>query len=278
MNIPEIYLIEPYNAYAPKGQKKHWMQEVEEQALLARIIAEQTQLQEAKSNTLPPQAPPNSVNTVQHYSGGEGAAGNSNSNGACGGAPRPQFFTPESASYSCTITPSTSSAPTIVQVSVNGGSNTFALNGAVANWNWGDGTTGAGQSTSHTYTSTGSFTIIMSVSASINNANLGTQIAQVTMSVPTVSSAFTLTGATAVLNNGFYTASHNDTLTFINGATSNNPSNPLTYLWTFTSASVTSTATNPTLLFTSASIYPVTLGVSGSFNTIATGTRNVCIT
>ena len=276
MNIPQIYLVEPYNAYAPKGKKKHWMQEVEEQNLMARIIAEQ-QLQEAKSNTLPPQAPPNSVNTVQHYSGGEGAAGNSNANGACGGAPRPQFFTPESGSYSFTVTPSTSSAPTTVQVNVVGGSNTFAMNGAVANWNWGDGTTGAGQSTSHTYSGTGSFTIIMSVSASVNNANLGTQISLVTMSVPTVSSAFTVTGSTTVINNGFYTASHTDTLIFINGASSNNPANPLTYLWTFTSASLTSTLANPTFQFTSASIYPVTLGVSGSFNTIATGTRNICI-
>ena len=137
MNISQIYLVEPYNAYAPQGKKKHWMQEVEEQNLMARIIAEQ-QLQEAKSNTLPPQAPPNSVNTVQHYSGGEGAAGNANTNGACGGAPRPQFFTPDSGSYSFTATPNTSSAPTTVQVAVAGGANTFALNGAVAKWNWGD--------------------------------------------------------------------------------------------------------------------------------------------
>lgn len=51
MNSPQIYLVEPYNAYAPKGRKKHWTEIVEEQALLERIIAEQTAIQEASSRT-----------------------------------------------------------------------------------------------------------------------------------------------------------------------------------------------------------------------------------
>jgi len=279
MNIPEIYLIEPYNAYCPTQKKKHWMQEVEEQNLLARIIAEQQQLQEAaakrSSNTLPSQAPPTSQATYQAYSGGEGAAGGPNTMGGAGQQPRPQFFNPESGSYSFTVTPSTGSAPTTVQVGVVGGANTFALGGASAIWNWGDGTTDG--NSSHTYTGTGSFYITMSVNAVINQALIGASSLPVTMSVPTVTSAFTVTGATVTQLAGYYTASYGDTLTFVNGATTNNPANVLTYIWNFSSASLTSTATNPTFTFTTASIYAVSLGVSGSFNSRATGTRNINI-
>ena len=82
MNIPEIYLVEPYNAYAPKGKKKHWMQEVEEQNMLARIIAEQQQLRESQfSKTLPSTAPATATPTV----GGIPQAG-------AGALPPPDFF------------------------------------------------------------------------------------------------------------------------------------------------------------------------------------------
>ena len=279
MNIPEIYLVEPYNAYAPKGKKKHWMQEVEEQALLARILAEQQQLQEAaqrSSNTLPPQAPPTSQATYQNYSGGQGAAGQANTNGGGGQAPRPQFFNPDSGSYTFTISPTTSSAPSTVQASVVGGANTLALGGAQVAWNWGDGTTGGGAGASHTYTATGSFPVTMSITSTINGAVIGAQNQSVTMSVPTVASAFTLTGATVTLTAGFYTASVGDTITFVNGASSNNPANPLTYNWTFGSgSSPSSSLVNPTFTYSSASTFTVTLGVSGSFNAIATGTRAI---
>jgi len=64
MNTPEIYLVEPYNAYAVKGKKKHLHQILEEEALMARIVAEQQALHEAAVKqahpTLPPQAPPTS--------------------------------------------------------------------------------------------------------------------------------------------------------------------------------------------------------------------------
>ena len=282
MNIPQIYLVEPYNAYATKGKKKHLHQILEEEALMARIVAEQQALQEAAAKqahpTLPPQAPPSSQATYQNYSGGEGAAGQANTNGGGGQAPRPQFFNPESGSYTFTVSPTTSSAPTTVQASVIGGDDTFALNGAVANWNWGDGTNGSGTSNSHTYTGTGSFNIVLTVSASVNNALIGYSTSQVTMSVPTVTSAFTLTGSTTVIYNGYYTASVGDTITFINGASTNNPANTLTYQWTFGSGSASSSSlTNPTFTYSSASTYSVTLGVSGSFNAIATGTRAIRI-
>ena len=281
MNIPQIYLVEPYNAYAPKGKKKHWMQEVEEQALLAKIIAEQQALREAAAKpahpTLPPQAPPVAVQTPQAYSGGEGAAGGPNTTGGGGQQPRPQFFHPASGSgvYSFTLTPATSSAPSLVQFSVTGGEDTLALGGAIVTWTFGDGTTAGGAGTSHWFTATGSMDVTMSVTSAKDGTVLSTQTSAVTMSVPTVAAAFTVTGASVTQTAGFYTASAGDTLTFVNGTTTTNPYNPLTYNWQFSSASLNSTATNPTFVFTTASTYPVTLGASGSYGVRAAGTRNI---
>ena len=284
MNTPEIYLVEPYNAYAPKGKKKHWMQEVEEQALMARIIAEQTAIREAAArqgntpNVLPPQAPPTSQASSQGYSGGEGAAGGPNTTGGGGSQPRPQFFHPQ-ATYTFTLTPATSSAPALVQFSVAGGEDVIALGGASVTWVFGDGTTGGGPSTSHWYTGTGSFDATMTVKAVVDGTTLATQTSEVTTSVPTVSSAFTVTGATVTTGpGGYYTASINDTLTFVNGASSNNPYNPLTYNWLFGSASLNSTATNPTFTYTVTGSYLVTLGVSGSFDARASGARKLWLT
>ena len=270
MNIPEIYLVEPYNAYAPKGKKKHWMQEVEEQNLLARIIAEQQQLREDtyRNATLAPNMPPSSQPTV---------AGTPQPGG--GGAPRPQYFNPESGSFGISATPVTGSAPTTVAVGVTGGSNTLALGGANVTWNWGDGTTGGGAGATHTYTGTGSFNITLGVSASINNAIIGYAVQQVTMSVPTVTAAFTLTGSTTTIGaGGYYTASHTDTLTFINNSTTNNPSNVLTYNWTFGEGHSSSLA-GPTFSYSTAGAgtYTVNLGVSGSFNARSSGARNILI-
>jgi hypothetical protein len=282
MNTPEIYLVEPYNAYATKGKKKHLHQILEEEALMARIVAEQQALQEAAAKqahpTLPPQAPPTSQAGSQGYSGGEGASGGPNTTGGGGGMPRPQFFHPASASYTFVPTPTTSSAPTLVQVSVTDGGDTFALGGATVTWGWGDNTTLInGPAASHTYTGTGSFDITMTVTSTLDGTTLGTQVSEVTMSVPTVVAAFTVTGATVVSTAGFYTASVNDPLTFVNGTSTNNPSNTLTYNWQFNSASLTSTATNPTFTFTTASTYAVILGASGSFDKRNSGTRNIQI-
>ena len=58
MDIPQIYLVEPYNAYAPKQKKKHWHQVIEEEALMARIIAEQQSIREAAAKPAHPNLPP----------------------------------------------------------------------------------------------------------------------------------------------------------------------------------------------------------------------------
>jgi len=77
MNTPEIYLVEPYNCYAPKQKKKHWMQEVDEQNLLARIIAEQQALRESQySKTLPENTPATATPTIGGIpQGGAGFSG-----------------------------------------------------------------------------------------------------------------------------------------------------------------------------------------------------------
>ena len=282
MNIPQIYLVEPYNAYAPKGKKKHWHQVIEEEALMARVIAEQQHLREAAAKTshptLPPQAPPISQATSQAYSGGEGAAGGPNTTGGGGQQPRPQFFNPGTI-YTFTATPATSSVPSSVHVSVAGSSDTLALGGAVVAWDWGDGTTGdGGAGASHCFNSTGVFNIVMTVTSPYNNTTLATQTSQVTMSIPTVAAAFTVTGATVIQTAGYYTASVGDTLAFVNEATTNNPHNPLTYNWEFSSgSSAESTDTNPSFVYTVTGSYLVTLGATGSFNTISAGTRRVQI-
>jgi PKD repeat protein len=281
MNIPEIYLVEPYNAYAPKGKKKHWMQEVEEQALLAKIIAEQQALREAAqqrtSNTLPPQAPPTAQAGAQGYSGGAGAAGGPNTTGGGGGAPRPQFFNP-AGTYTFTLTPATSSAPTAVQFVVSGPSDVLALGGVQVAWDFGDGTAGGAPATSHVYNGTGSFDVTMTVTSTQTGTILGTQTSEVTMSVPTVTAAFTVTGTTIQLTNGYYTASVNDSLTFVNGSSTNNPSNTLTYAWDFGSGSATSTDTNPVQGFTTTGSFLVQLVTTGLFDATATGTRRIKIT
>ena len=92
MNIPEIYLVEPYNAYAPKGRKKHWHEVIEEQALMARILAEQQAQQqailEAQTRTLPSDAPHVSSATVAGRSAARDALNTNNSycrnNKSCG--------------------------------------------------------------------------------------------------------------------------------------------------------------------------------------------------
>jgi PKD repeat protein len=277
MNIPEIYLVEPYNAYAPKGKKKHWMQEVEEQALMAKIIAEQQALREATSPTLPKQAPPISVMTAQHYSGGEGAVGQANSNGGGGQTPRPQFFTPNMA-ISFTASPITASAPSTIQFTVAGDPGTLQLGAVAITWNFGDGTIISGVSPSHTYNTVGNFLVQMTASAVHNPSNVTTQSLYVTMSAPTVSAAFTVSDLTSPITftNGYYTASHGDVLQFTDAS-----SNSVNWNWMFSSGSANTSSISgvedPTFTYSSASIYAITQGVTGSFGNKASGVRNICI-
>ena len=78
MNDPEIYLIEPYNAYLPK-RKRHWHDIVAEQELYARILAETN-----RNATLAPNMPDQAMPPIQPIPPAGG-----------GGVPAPEFFNPE---------------------------------------------------------------------------------------------------------------------------------------------------------------------------------------
>src|ERR1035437_4419987 len=82
MQLSDIHIIEPYNAYVKTKRKKHWHEIVEEQMLIERIISEQqkqkvenslknnvvpnvTSVSETLvSPTLPPDSPPIAASTV----------------------------------------------------------------------------------------------------------------------------------------------------------------------------------------------------------------------
>ena len=264
MNIPQTFLVEPYNAYTSQkgGRKKHWHEIVEEQALLQRIIQDQQAqaIQEATSHTLPPNSPSIASATV---------AGNA---AGAGGMPTPQFFNPSMSVYYTTLTTInalTGSAPSSVNFLVGGNSDLFALSLININWNFGSGSpgTGGGLNPSYLYSSTGSFLTSMTASAISNPTNKVSSSVLIKIIPPTVTAGFNATNGTLVqdIDNNF-TASADDVINFVNTSYSNNASNVFAYNWNFRSGSTpSSTLQDPTFTFTSANTYVVTLGVTGSY-------------
>ena len=280
MNIPEIYLVEPYNAYAPKGKKKHLHQILEEEALMAKIVAEQMALREAAAqtgntpNVLPPQAPPTSQATAQGYSGGAGAAGGPNTTGGGGGAPRPQFFNPNMRIVP-SATPTTASVPATVQFYVTGDEGTLTLGAVDISWNFGDGTTAGGQSPSHTYVTEDNFLVQFTASSIQNPANVTYAILPVTISAPALVASFVPRGATVVYTAPFYSASASDTITFTPSA---NPL-PVTYAWSLTGATPsTSTAASPSVVYGTPGTFTATLTVSDAYGDSVVGSCKIQIT
>jgi hypothetical protein len=188
MNIPEIYLIEPYNAYAPKGRKKHWHEIVEEQALMARIIAEQQALQEAQSRTLPPNSPDISSATVGSPGGGGG-----------GGVPVYPFFNPSTDVIDFSFTPTNGAAP--ITVVFTNTTTTPQFDSYV--WRFSDtSTTSSLADPTHVFP-TGSddptyFTASLEVTNSVTGIGGGKTVHYVTVSVPVVTSRFTFTTSSTV--------------------------------------------------------------------------------
>ena len=253
MNVPEFYLTEPYNAYAPKQKKKHWHQIVEEQALMAKILSE------ANSNTLPPNSPNISQGTVGTAAG-------------AGGSPHPKFYNPI-LNLTMSVRPTSTSAPAKVVFGLTG--DTDLTNMKIANiaWVFADGGVGYGHATTHGYTTTGSFNVQMTASAAKAALPYMTS-SVVTITAPTVSSAFTLTGTGVTLTAGYYTASRNTVVSFVNGTTTNNSANTISYAWNFGSGSnSTSSLKSPTYTFTATGSYTVVLGATGSFNITSAGSR-----
>lgn len=266
MNLPEVFLVEPYNAYAPKGRKKHWHEVIEEQALLARILAEQAMIHEASNRNvnLPPNSPSPSIPTV-------GAAA------GAGGSFPPQVFHPTDAVVQFSRTPANGPGPVTVQftnLTINPELYTYL-------WTFGDGTTSTAINPSHIYESGSSASAIYTASLQATSSVFGVPAAVssnlfVSASIPVVSVAFTL-GQPATLTASFYTASAPATIPFTNGSTMDNGTS-LTYSWQFGSGSnATSSLANPSFTFTATGSYTVLLGATGSYGIMGSGTRKIQI-
>jgi PKD repeat protein len=266
MNIPQIYLVEPYNAYAPKQKKKHWHQVIEEEALMARIIAEQQALQEAASNnknaTLAPQMPPQATPPIVGSSAGAGQTGQPGSSPGGGGMPQPAFFNPNMTIVP-SATPSSASVPGTVQFHVTGDSRTLSFGAVNINWNFGDGGAGGGQSPSHTYDVGGFYTVQMTASSVQNPSNVTMLKTFVSISAPTIVSQFTPQGATVVYTAPYYTASAGDTITLRNTSTA---TDAVTYAWTMPSGTpASSTAISPSVTYATPGNYTVTVTATDAY-------------
>lgn len=244
MNIPEFYLIEPYNAYATKGRKKHWHEVIEEQALLERIIAEQQAIQEAASRTLPPNSPATSTAIVGNPAGG------------AGGVPVYPYFHPELDVLGFTATPLTGDGP----LTVNFTNLTTTPQFDTYLWKFGDGTTSTDVDPVHVY-QTGSsatgYTVQLTASYDQGASNMTSSIAYISASKPTVTPAFTssvVTGDAPLI------------ITFDNTSTDTSQTPNTKYLWLFGSASVTSTDKNPTVTYYNSGKYSVILQTTGSYS------------
>ena len=257
MNIPQIYLVEPYNAYAPK-RKKHWMEEVEEQALLAKIVAEQQAIQEAQANrstTLPPQAPPVSQQTAQTYTGGAGAAGGANTGGGAGGLPPYGAFHPGDDTINFNRIPAVGDAPltvTFINYTTNPTLYTYL-------WDFGDGTTSTDVNPVHVYqsqsTATGVWTASVTATSKLTNAVVGTSPNVYTSaSIPSVAASFTFTTSSNIAP---FSAS------FVNTSTNSSQTPSTIYRWVF-SDGTTSTSANVSRRVDSGS-FTASLQVTGSY-------------
>jgi PKD repeat protein len=204
MNVPQIYLIEPYNAYATKGRKKHWTEIVEEQALLERIIAE------ANSRTLPPNSPSVSTPAV-----GNSAAG-------AGGQPVLEYFhSTDVVNFSAL--PLTGDAPLTVQFTNLTPTPQFDI----YLWEFGDGTTSSDINPIHVYQSgsdAAGYTASLQVTHSGGATAIETKLGYISASIPTVTAAFTFTTSSGP---GPITAS------FVNTSINTSQTPTTTYLWDF---------------------------------------------
>lgn len=266
MNIPQIYLVEPYNAYAPKQKKKHWMQEVEEQALLARIIAEQTAIQEAAkrtSNTLPPQAPETATPTIVGNTSGEGAAGGRGSGAGGGGTPVWDFFNPTGDVVNFSFTPTGGAAPlTVIFTNLT---TTPQFDSYL--WTFGDGTTSTDANPTHVYQSGStalSYTCSLQVSNSISGEPGGSTTQYLSASIPVVTAKFTYVTSSAP---GPVTAS------FTNTSTNTSQTPTTTYLWVF-GDTTSSSLVSPTHPYANTGSFTASLQATGSYGIASSYTQS----
>ena len=232
MNIPEFYLVEPYNAYTAQkgGRKKHWHEIIEEQALLERIIADQIALQEANSRTLPPNSPPTSVAT---------AVGASTVAGGAGGVPTVDYFRPEADVASFSASPLTGDGPLTVIFSNR--TTTPELDTYL--WNFGDGTTSTDIHPIHVYQSgsTAGYKVELTASHAQGPSVMTSSYSYISASKPSLTANFT-----------FVTASGTGPklATFTNTTVNTSQTPSTTYLWRFVRNGNITTATTINATYT----------------------------
>ncbi len=255
MNIPEIYLVEPYNAYAPKQNKKHWHQVIEEQALMARLVAEQMALQEAASRTLPPNSPQVSTPTVGNAAG-------------AGGVFPPQVFHPTDAVVTFSFTPAAGGvAPLTVQFT------NLTSNAELYNYLWifSDGQTSTEKNPTMVFQSGSSTKAHLTASLQVTSSVLGTAGASsgrtfISASKPTVTAGFTLVTSSV---------SASAIVTFTNTTVNTSQTPTTTYRWTFGTGSLTSTSVTPdSVTYTARGPYTASLQSTGSYGIASIITRS----
>lgn len=262
-DLPSIYLVEPYNAYAPKGRKKHWTEVVEEQALLERIIAE------AKSNTLPPNSPNISQAQPSVVGQGQGQTGG-------GGLPLLAFFSPRmSANFLIPVT--TASVPASFLFSNSSNPDLLAQGVANFSWNFGDGGTSTDVNPLHTFATTGSLSVTLKATA-VSNGATASVTQSISLTAPTVNANFTVSSSISASTRTL-TGSAPLTVDFVNLTTTNNSGNVITYNWNFGTGSLTSSlATPPDLAFTATGSYTVRLTATGSFGIASSASALILVT
>lgn len=255
MNIPDIYIIEPYNPYAPKGGRKKSVAEImEEQELISRLIAEANSVNK-NNNTI------QNNNSIAHTATAVAAA-----SAGAGGSPPYQYFNPTMA-VNFSMSATTASAPVNITFT-NLCHNDLQLLGAAAfSWSFGDGTNtvdNVNQNPIHKYTTTGSnFSVSLTARSTFQNLTASATL-PLNITAPTVTASFTVTSAS--LSGSAITASHPAVISFKNATTTNNAQNSINYFWNFGSGSnPTSSLTNPTFTYSVAGTYTVVLQATGSF-------------
>lgn len=269
MNIPPIYLVEPYNAYAPKNRKKHPLEILEEQALLERIMAEQIALQktqdthqlsifEAQSKTLPPNSPNISSPTVGNMAGG------------AGGIPVIDYFQPQAESIGFTANPTSGAGP--LTVVFTNTTTTPQLDTYL--WKFGDGETSTKINPTHLY-QTGSpgvgalYKVELTASHAVTPTMMTSSIDYISASIPVVTALFTTSSMVGLVAPV--------TVSFNNGSTTTSQTPPtLTYLWTFGDGT-TSPLANPPAHGYGTGSYTASLQATGSYDIASKYTQSFVV-
>jgi PKD repeat protein len=226
------YLIEPHNPWdnTPK-KKKHLCQQIEEDALMARIIAEQLAAQAAAQQV---------QNQAMAPAGG-------------GGIPPYEYFN-QSEVVDFSGTPTTAPGPLTVTFT----NLTTTQAGDEYKWIFGDGNTSTLANPTHLYANTGSFTVTLeSTQSALSQTSSVVKVAYISASSPVVVANFLATSASNI---------GPVTVTFGNTSTDDSQTPTTVYNWTFGDGQSSSANLPPIHTYANTGSYSLKLGVTGSYS------------